>query len=130
MKPYQGSATYHDFVRKTFEDCRNEGLKLVSMSKLDWKPVKCEGGYFMAIDVSKCSHAIPAKYFDAKANFEGDPSTTVISKQFEKEVPLDYAFCRWATIEKGLSFMPISVFCLDESTTKLTNYIRMAICKT
>jgi hypothetical protein len=33
-------------------------------------------------------------------------------------------------VEKGLVFMPLSSFCLDESPYKLENYVRLAICKT
>ena len=47
-----------------------------------------------------------------------------------KKVPLDFALCRYLAIEKNLSIMPLSNFCLHESEHKKTNYIRLAICKT
>jgi aspartate/methionine/tyrosine aminotransferase len=43
---------------------------------------------------------------------------------------LDYAFCRWLAIEKGIALMPLSCFCLEESPYKLEKYVRLAICKT
>lgn len=53
--------------------------------------------------------------------------------QFPKEmekVPLDFALARYLAIEKGLSIMPLSNFCLHESKHKTTEYLRVAICKT
>jgi hypothetical protein len=44
-------------------------------------------------------------------------------------VPLDFALCRYLAIEKGLSIMPLSNFCLHESEHKKTEFIRLAICK-
>jgi len=49
-------------------------------------------------------------------------------EDFEK-VPLDFALCRYLAVEKGLSFMPMSNFCMQESPYKLQNYVRLAICK-
>jgi len=45
------------------------------------------------------------------------------------KVPLDFALCRYLAIEKGLSIMPLSNFCLHESKHKKTQYLRLAICK-
>lgn len=44
-------------------------------------------------------------------------------------MPLDFAFCRWLAVEKGVSVMPLSNFCLQESAHKVTNMARIAICK-
>lgn len=46
------------------------------------------------------------------------------------KVPLDFAFCRWLAIEKGIALMPLSNFCLQESPHKITKMARVAICKT
>ena len=120
-------------MRATFQGAREEALNLMKLSsKVQWKPTSCEGGYFLPIDVSETRDIIPSKYFDPKRNYEDDPNTLVISKQFtdRKEVPVDYAFSRWNAIENGITFMPISGFCLDESPTKLENFVRLAVCKT
>lgn len=47
----------------------------------------------------------------------------------DNQVPLDFAFCRWLAVEKGVSVMPLSNFCLQESEHKVTNMARIAICK-
>ena len=51
-------------------------------------------------------------------------------KFIDGKVPLDFAFCRWLAIEKGIAVMPLSNFCLQESPHKVTNMTRVAICKT
>ena len=93
------------------------------------KPLYCESGYFTAADVTECRDLIPEKYF--KPDYENDPNTLVISTEFEEgEVPLDFAFCRWLAVEKGISIMPMSNFYLLESEYRETNMIRIASCKT
>ena len=70
----------------------------------------------MALDIKENEHKVPEKYFKP-GNYEDDPNTLVIQRDFSKRdrVPLDYAFCRWLAIEKGLVMMPVSCFCLEES---------------
>ncbi len=83
----------------------------------------------MAVDIAENEKIIPDKY-KQKGNYENDPNTIVIQRQFEDKVHLDYAFCRWLAIEKGISLMPLSSFCMEESKYKTENFIRLAICKT
>ena len=74
---------------------------------------------------------IPEKYFRGNENYEDDPDTLVRQMQFiDNEVPLDFAFCRWLACEKGISLMPLSNFCLQESPYRQTNMARIAISKT
>lgn len=65
-------------------------------------------------------------------NYEDDRETLVNQMQFPDnfdKVPLDFALCRYLAVEKGLSCMPVSNFCMQESTDPLHNYIRLATCK-
>ena len=85
----------------------------------------------MPVDVTGARDLIPEKYFRANTNYEDDPATLVKQMQFiDGRVPLDFAFCRWLAVEKGVSLMPLSNFCLQESEHKVTNMARIAICKT
>lgn len=75
------------------------------------------------MDISGCEEHIPAKYFELNTNYEPDAKTIIPQMQFPKEmgkVPLDFALCRYLAIEKGLSIMPLSNFCLHESEHKKT----------
>lgn len=44
-------------------------------------------------------------------------------------MPLDFAFCRWLAVEKGIVMTPMSCFCLEGSKNYVTNYARLPICK-
>lgn len=46
-----------------------------------------------------------------------------------KKVPLDFALGRYLAVEKGVSIMPLSNFCIHESENAIENQIRIAICK-
>ena len=85
----------------------------------------------MSLDITKNRDLIPSKFFDPKGECEEDKNSVVLKKEFgnRKEVPLDYAFCRWLCMEKGVTLMPVSSFCLDESESRLENFARFAICK-
>ena len=98
---------------------------------IKFNPIKCESGYFMALDIKENADKIPARYLKP-GNYEDDEKTLVIQRDFSKrnKVPLDYAFCRWLAVEKGLALMPISCFCLEESDYKVEHMVRLAICKT
>jgi len=129
FSPYKGFKNYPAFVAKTFQDARDEAVALVEKTKMPWVPSQCQSGYFLPLDVSKTRSLIPKKYFQP-GRYEDDPESVVIRREFQGEVPIDYAFCRWMAIEKGLAFLPISAFCSIESKHKIENFARMAICKT
>jgi aspartate/methionine/tyrosine aminotransferase len=83
----------------------------------------------VALDISGNDHLIPDRY-KRPGNYEADPKTIVLQRQFsDNRIPLDFQFCRYLAVEKGLVFMPLSSFCLEESTHKLENMVRLAICK-
>jgi len=85
----------------------------------------------MPVDVSGARDLIPDKYFRVNENYEDDADTLVKQMKFiDGKVPLDFAFCRWLAVDKGVSVMPLSNFCLQESEHKVTNMARIAICKT
>ena len=79
------------------------------------------------LDVSAARSLIPDQFL-IPGNYEDDKDTLVIQKSFEKEVPLDYAFARWFCINKGITIMPGSSFCMEKEGM-IDNFIRVAICK-
>ena len=84
------------------------------------------------MDISGCREQIPKKYFVKNVNYEEDEKSLVRQMQFPdnfEEVPLDFALCRYLAVEKGVSFMPVSNFCLHESKKPLHNFVRIAICR-
>lgn len=76
----------------------------------------------MPIDVTGCEDQIPAKYFEPNVNYEDDKDSIVKQMHFPadfEKVPLDFALCRYLAVEKGMSFMPLSNFCMQESEHKM-----------
>jgi len=132
-QPYEGYKNYFAFVQSVFQAGRDACQELLSYSQnIKFKPTVVESGYFMPVDISGCEEHIPEKYFLKNVNYEDDEKTLVKQMQFPdnfERVPLDFALCRYLAVEKGVSCMPVSNFCLHESKTPLHNYIRIAICR-
>lgn len=88
----------------------------------------------MIVDVSKCHDLIPEKYFNASEDYEqssdGAPDKIKLTSLNDAtKVPLDLAFCRWVAVERGVTFMPCSLFFHKESKDRKETFIRVAICK-
>ena len=118
-----------DYTRDLFQESRDACSALINGASIPLKPTVTESGYFMVVDLKDIDQSvIPSKYFEP-GNYEDDDNTMVLQKPFSGEVPFDFAFCRWLAVEKGLSTMPLSNFCLTESDYKIGSMIRVAICK-
>ena len=121
---YKGFSNYLEYSQSVFQQGRDAAINLLGLSKgIKFRPTKCESGYFLPVDISGCEDQIPAKYFTLNVNYEPDQKSIIPQMQFPKEmgkVPLDFALCRYLAVEKGLSIMPLSNFCLHESENKKT----------
>ena len=99
---------------------------------LPWKPVSCEGGYFLMADITPCVDLIPDKYLNTH-DYEPEDGRAPIAKNRimmpNGAIPRDLAFCRWMAIEKGVTMMPNSFFYGKDSPTMTDQYVRLAICK-
>lgn len=100
--------------------------------ELPFKPVDCEGGYFLMADISECKHLIPERYLTSHDYElpENGPKIGVYPLNMpDGRVPLDMAFTRWMACEHGVVMMPNSLFYEAGSPNTTDNYVRMAICK-
>eukprot|EP01135_Chromosphaera_perkinsii_P010738 Nk52_evm17s2209 gene=Nk52_evmTU17s2209 len=70
-------------------------------------PIVPEGGFFIMADTSKM----------------------VIPEEYTKGASRDYAFCRWLTIEKGVTAIPPTAFFCDEHKPMVEDMARFAFCK-
>ena len=50
---------------------------LARSKNIEFKPIKCESGYFMAADISSARDMIPERYFRPNVNYEDDKDTIV-----------------------------------------------------
>ena len=125
-------STKANFIEKQikfFKGNRDYLNKALNDMKLPWKPLKCEGGYFLMADISECKSLIPAKY---QASHSYEEKQTVGAYELNMpngKVPLDLAFCRWMACEKGCTMMPNSFFYESTSPYICDKYVRLAICK-
>ena len=120
-------------TRTLFTQNRDYLTKAINEMALPWKPVFCQGGYFLMADITACKDLIPDK-FKATHDYEDDDSNCpLVAKNRlnmpDGSVPLDLAFCRWMAVEKGVAMMPNSFFCAADSPTITDKYVRLAICK-
>jgi len=94
-------------------------------------PTRCDGGYFLMVDISACRELIPAKYLANHQYLpEGERVPVNPINMADGSIPLDLAFCRWMACEKNLVMMPNSFFYHSKSAGMDDKYCRMALCKT
>ena len=115
-----------------FSGNRDFLTQAITDMNLPWKPVPCEGGYFLMADITPCMHLIPEKYLTTH-DYEVEDDRPPVNKNRinmpDGSIPRDLAFCRWLAIEKGVTMMPNSFFYASDSPTMTDMYVRLAICK-
>ena len=58
---------------------------------------------------------------------EIDPSA--LPAKYLQGTTADFAFCRWLTVEKGVTAIPASTFFTEENKHIGVNFARFALCK-
>ena len=129
---YEADLNFSESVKKLFVGNRDYLVEQVAGMDLPWEPLKCEGGYFMIADITKCVDLIPDKY-KASHDYE-DPAKGPPVRKFEMtmpdgRIPNCLAFCRWMAVEKGVCMMPNSFFYGKGNPSVCDKYVRLAICK-
>jgi aspartate/methionine/tyrosine aminotransferase len=104
--PYEGCATYYDWLRDMYTAKRNHLLESLRAAGLD--PIEPEGSFFIVADTSRAK--VPQEYLDAADS-------------------RDYAVCRWLTREIGVAAIPPSAFYAPEDKHLGESYARFAFCK-
>ncbi|TMW68734.1 hypothetical protein Poli38472_006202 [Pythium oligandrum] len=106
-KPYKGFPTFYAFVANQYQQKRDRLAK--ALVEVGIKPVLPHGGIFLYSNISAVD--IPAEFVP-----EG--------------MSRDWAFCRWLTIEKGVTAIPTSAFFCDANKSEGHQWARFAYCKT
>ena len=120
--------TFVEDARRKFES--NRDLLISELAKVDlpFKTIRCDGGYFLIVDISECQKFVPEKYLTS-LDYCDDPSIKV-GKYFmpDGSIPLDAAFCRWMACENGVTMLPMSKFYGRTSTTSVVpHYVRISL---
>ena len=97
------------------------------------KPIRCDSGYFLILDVSACRYAIPEKFLTTHDYEDDNPALGPLVPKWrftrpDGKIPLDLAFCRWLMMEHGVVTLPCSKFYGRTSTTTLDDkYVRVSL---
>lgn len=127
ITPVNDFPNYNIYLSKQLAKNCNSLFEILKNSKFPIKPFVADSGYFLFADISACKPLIPEKYF-SKNSFIDDLTGIEYNKLEEFEVvPLDYAFCRWLTIEHKVAAMPGSLFYIPEDIAD--SFVRFAICQ-
>lgn len=105
----EDGSTYKSNLCALFSANRDYLLEeLPKIKGIPWKPLPCEGGYFLMVDISECEAIIPELY---KTTHDYEEGVNKYRLQMPSGgIPLDLAFCRWCAVEKGVAMMPNSFF--------------------
>ena len=124
--------SFTEDTRDLFCANRDYLTEICTSMAMPWKPVPCEGGYFLMCDITSCTDLIPEKY-KTTHDYEPEDGRPPVAKYRlnmpDGTIPMDLAFCRWMAIEKGVTMMPNSFFYHRNSPTMNDQYVRLAICK-
>jgi len=88
-------------------------LANLKLTRLPWKPLISEGGYFVIFDISDCVELIPNLYRETH-DFEEGVNKYRLNMPCGR-IPHDLAFSRWMAVENGVSMIPLSFFYQQQS---------------
>eukprot|EP00128_Syssomonas_multiformis_P007640 Colp12_sorted_trinity150504_noHs@19470 len=106
QKPYEGYPTYYKWLQAMYLQKRT--LLVDALNKAGLRPIVPAGSFFTFADTSRAN--VPQSYVDAEAT-------------------RDYAFCKWLTIDVGVTAIPPSAFYIEELKPLAENVARFAFCK-
>lgn len=112
-KPYEGHATYYNWLRSEYS--RKRAVLAAGLTAAGLKPVLPEGGFFIMADTSAVD--VPAAYLA-----ETTPASGPVMRR-------DWAFCRFLTKEIGVAAIPPSAFYEEKDKHLAANVARFAFCK-
>ena len=60
---YENSSCFYDYLTDLFQKKKNELVSILKNTKIKWRVLEPEGGFFVLVDISDCINDIPKKYF-------------------------------------------------------------------
>mmetsp|Transcript_16851 Transcript_16851/g.68845 ORF Transcript_16851/g.68845 Transcript_16851/m.68845 type:complete len:376 (-) Transcript_16851:558-1685(-) len=122
-KPFEGFSSYYEYVTDKFNKKKDKLLDILRRTSL--VPMDPEGGLFImcnTTDVTAFVDKLPEKEEEiiSAGKLEIDPSTRNLR---------DYNFCRWLTMEYGVTPIPPSPFYCEQHAELGRNFARFAFCK-
>ena len=121
--PYQGEASYYDWIRNQYQNKRD--LLISNLSQSPLKTIKPKGSFFILADSSGL------KFDSSKAHPQllNLMAEDKISVDSETLTDPSYNACRHLSCEFGITPIPTSAFYTKSHRHLADRYIRLAFCK-
>lgn len=123
-RPFENEPTYYSWLRKQYQRKRDYFYQALIDAGLH--PVKPQGSFFIMIDISDIQES---------NKYEMPPIVMEWWKQGKLDIDkttqnaMDYNFCRWQAVEKGVTAIPASAFYSKEHRPFHSQYVRFSFCK-
>eukprot|EP01017_Pseudomicrothorax_dubius_P017688 TRINITY_DN1986_c0_g1_i1.p1 TRINITY_DN1986_c0_g1~~TRINITY_DN1986_c0_g1_i1.p1 ORF type:complete len:389 (+),score=96.80 TRINITY_DN1986_c0_g1_i1:203-1369(+) len=136
-QPYEGHASYYQYLNALFEGKRNTMMEILSKAPLNWKLLNPEGGYFILANIKDIVPTIPRGFFYREDHPSFGDQTPIGCDYRELKDPQytpDFAMVRYMTNKFSVTPIPMTTF-YDNSAAKsvkenkCVDFIRLAICK-
>lgn len=135
--PYEGKASYYEWLRSTFEWRAKQIGDIIEGSPLGMKMYNPDGGYFTIANIEDTVKQVPTKYF-YKNQARGSDKPLKYYEDWRSLDSPDYApdsACSiYFTKECGFTTVPVSAFWDNNPEGNVldyqgTNFVRFALCK-
>ncbi len=128
-KPYEGFATYYDWLRAEYTRKRAvllEGMRAAGVQPVE--PTGCQGSFFIMAATDNI--ALPEEFKDGSEQRRHAPrSAAPPSAPTCGAGARDYSMCRWWTQKIGVACIPPSAFYCEAHKPLAFDMVRLAFCK-
>ena len=133
-EPYEGSVCFYDHLSELFLKKKNELVSILKSTKLNWKVLEPEGGFFVLVDISGCINDMPRKYLFGGVVPDSEKDVDDYRKLKKVTVSPDFAFAQYLIEEFKVAALPLSPFYNNVGVENPLDYrgstfLRFAICK-
>eukprot|EP00871_Galdieria_phlegrea_P002766 jgi/Galph1/3490/GphlegSOOS_G2177.1 len=122
-QPFENYSTYYEWLRMSYQQKRDYFYDV--LKEAGYHPIKPQGSFFIMVDISETN-----EFLNQMPEIEYDwwQSGKLDIDERTKEAK-DYNFCRWLTVEKGVTAIPSSAFYSMEHRHFGSHYVRFSFCK-
>lgn len=125
-QPFENEPTYYAWLKKYYQRKRDYFYQALIDAGLH--PVKPQGSFFIMIDISEMMK---------RGNIRNEMPPIVREWWNEGKLDIDattqeavdYNFCRWQAVEKGVTAIPSSAFYSRQHRHLGSRYVRFSFCK-
>lgn len=133
-EPYDSASCFYEYLSELFRKKKTELVSILKSTKLSWKVLEPEGGFFVLVDISDCINDMPKKYLYGGAVPESEKDIDDYRKLKKATVSPDFAFSQYLIEEFQVAALPLSPFYNNVGVQnpieyRGSTYLRFAICK-